>query len=164
MCFYFLCFIFGIHNTLVLICLVWLFVFLVHVDSMYFPFACGNRYIPPLIPHLCTRYMYINFLVSKAAHLMLIYNQSLNVFCYWYIWPMHIYYVQRCLTRTIDSCISYTCVYIIIYKCWMTSIKINTVCQWFATGWCYFPVSVIDKTDRHDIIEIFFKVALKTTT
>ena len=113
MCFYFWCFIFGIHNTLVLICLVWLFVLLVHVDSMYFPFACGNRYIPPLIAHLCTRHMYINFLVSKAANLMLTYNQSLNVFCYWYIWPMHIYYVQRCLTRTIDSCISYTCVYTI---------------------------------------------------
>jgi hypothetical protein len=112
MCFYFLCFIFGIHNTLVLICLVWLFVLLVHVDSMYFPFACGNRYIPPLIPHLCTRYMYINFLVSKAAHLqsiiecflLLIYLTDAHILCstmsykdHWQLYQLYMclhYYIQ----------------------------------------------------------------------
>ena len=39
------------------------------------------------------------------------------------------------------------------------------VCQWLATGWCFFPcptVSSTNKTDRHDITEILLKVALNT--
>ena len=38
----------------------------------------------------------------------------------------------------------------------------DTVCQWLATGWCFFPstlVSSYNKTDRHDITEILLKVA-----
>ena len=42
----------------------------------------------------------------------------------------------------------------------------NTVCQWLASGWCFFPgppVSSTNKTDRHGITEILLKVALNTT-
>jgi hypothetical protein len=35
----------------------------------------------------------------------------------------------------------------------------DEVCQWFSPG---TPVSSVNKTDRHDIIEILLKVALKT--
>ena len=41
----------------------------------------------------------------------------------------------------------------------------DKVCQWLATGQWFFPgssVSSTDKTDRHDIAEILFKVALNT--
>jgi len=40
-------------------------------------------------------------------------------------------------------------------------------CQWLATGWWFSPgplVSSTDKTDRQDITEILFKVALNTIT
>ena len=41
----------------------------------------------------------------------------------------------------------------------------DKVCQWLATGRCFFPgtpVSSTNKTDRHDITEILIKVALDT--
>jgi hypothetical protein len=37
----------------------------------------------------------------------------------------------------------------------------DEVCQWFSSG---TPTSSINKTDRHDIIEILLKVALITIT
>ena len=43
--------------------------------------------------------------------------------------------------------------------------KCDTVCQWLATGRWFSPsppVSSTNKTDRHDITEIFLKVALNT--
>ena len=39
----------------------------------------------------------------------------------------------------------------------------DKICQWLATGWCFFPgipVSSSNKTDRPDITEIVMKVAL----
>jgi hypothetical protein len=41
--------------------------------------------------------------------------------------------------------------------------RCDKVCQWLVIGrWCYpyTPVSSTNKTDRHDITEIFLKVAL----
>ena len=41
----------------------------------------------------------------------------------------------------------------------------DQVCEWFATGQWFSPntrVSSTNKTDRHDIAEIFLKVALNT--
>ena len=41
----------------------------------------------------------------------------------------------------------------------------NSVCQWLATGQWFSlrtPISTTNKTDRHDITEIFLKVALNT--
>ena len=43
----------------------------------------------------------------------------------------------------------------------------DEVCQWFATGRWFSPgtpVSSTNKTDRHNITEIMFKVALNTIT
>ena len=43
----------------------------------------------------------------------------------------------------------------------------NKVCQWLATGQWFSPctpVSSTNKTDRHDITEIFLKVVLNTST
>jgi hypothetical protein len=43
----------------------------------------------------------------------------------------------------------------------------NIICQWFATGMWFSPstpVSSTNKTDLHDIAEIFLKVALNTIT
>jgi hypothetical protein len=36
----------------------------------------------------------------------------------------------------------------------------DKACQWLTTGWCFSPVSSINKTDCHDITEILLKVAL----
>jgi len=40
----------------------------------------------------------------------------------------------------------------------------DKVCQGLATGRWFSPVSSKNKTDRHDITEIFLKVALNTIT
>jgi hypothetical protein len=39
-------------------------------------------------------------------------------------------------------------------------LQCDKVCQWLATGRWFSPVSSTNKTDRQDIIEILFKVAL----
>ena len=42
----------------------------------------------------------------------------------------------------------------------------DEICQWPETGWWFFPgtpVSSTNKTDRHDITEIWLKVALSAT-
>jgi hypothetical protein len=38
----------------------------------------------------------------------------------------------------------------------------DKICQWLVTGQWFSPVSSTNKTDRHDIAEILFKVALNT--
>jgi hypothetical protein len=41
----------------------------------------------------------------------------------------------------------------------------DKVCQWLVTGWWFssgFPVSSTNKSDHHDITEIFLKVTLNT--
>ena len=40
----------------------------------------------------------------------------------------------------------------------------DQVCQWLTAGPWFSPVSSTKKTDRHDIAEILFKVALNTIT
>ena len=43
----------------------------------------------------------------------------------------------------------------------------DEICQWLATGRCFYPgnpVSSTNKTDRHDITEILLNVALITIT
>jgi hypothetical protein len=40
----------------------------------------------------------------------------------------------------------------------------NSEYQLLATGRWFTPVSSINKTDRHDITEIFLKMALNTTS
>ena len=42
------------------------------------------------------------------------------------------------------------------------TILCDKVCQWLATSRWFSPVSSTNKTDRHDITEILFKVALST--
>ena len=65
-------------------------------------------------------------------------------------------------------CMSY-CTQVNIYHKGMLYIYFNwvylyfcIVCQWLATGQWFSPVSSTNKTDRHDIAEILFKVALNT--
>jgi hypothetical protein len=52
---------------------------------------------------------------------------------------------------------------------WLLDLQlpVQSVCQWLATGRRCFsgtPVSSSNKTDRHDITEIFLKVALHPIT
>jgi hypothetical protein len=49
----------------------------------------------------------------------------------------------------------------------LNSTLCDKVCQWFVTGQWFSvgtPVSSTNKTDRHDIAEILWKVALNTIT
>jgi len=46
----------------------------------------------------------------------------------------------------------------------LDTILCDKVCQWLATGRWFSPVSSSSNTDRHEITEILFKVALSTTT
>jgi hypothetical protein len=40
----------------------------------------------------------------------------------------------------------------------------DKVCQWLTAGWWFFPISITNTADRHDITEILLKVALNTIT
>ena len=88
------------------------------------------------------------------------------------IWFIHYHYEvysiqQYDLYITITRCTQYSkMIYTLPLRGVLNTAICDTVCQWLAAGWCFYPgtpVSSTNKTYHHDVTELLLKVLFNTT-
>jgi hypothetical protein len=108
-----------------------------------------------------TRTTWCSWNWSKMKLLYLWFDQNFELFCFMGpSWPGS--YGSWIYNYLCNQCLSPLMLWVRITIRARCTTLCDKVCQWLATGRWFSPVSSTNKTDRHDITEILWNVALNT--